>query len=60
LREVYLHGWSGLDTAERTRLALEPLVDAYWVRPADSDKEAQGGRPAEAYLINPKLKTVKL
>jgi hypothetical protein len=40
--DVYLHGWAGLDTAERARAAIKVLVDAGWVRPS-----------REEYLINP-------
>ena len=36
LGDVYLQGWPGLDTAERTRVAIEVLVDAGWVRPSSA------------------------
>lgn len=54
-REVYLKGWSGLDTAERVRAALEILVDVVWVRPAKAAHGPDGGRPSEQWEVNPKL-----
>ena len=57
-REVYVNGWSGLDTPEKTRGALDMLVDANWIRPLNSGK-GTGGRPSEIYLISPRLKEVQ-
>lgn len=56
-RDVYVNGWSGLDTPERTRGAFEVLTDANWICPlADKSKR---GRPSELYAINPRLKEVR-
>ena len=52
-REVYLKGWSGLDTPERVRGALTVLEDAGWVRRVENS--TSGGRPSEAWTVNPKV-----
>jgi hypothetical protein len=54
-RSVYLKGWSGLGTPERVRGALEVLADAAWVRPVETAPSATGGRPREAWAVNPKV-----
>jgi len=42
-RDVYLKGWSGLDSPEVVRLAAEVLVDAAWLRelPGESGHKAE-------------------
>jgi Protein of unknown function (DUF3987)/Domain of unknown function (DUF3854) len=54
-RNVYLKGWSGLDTPERVRGALSVLEDAGWVRRLESTPYRSGGRPSEEWLVNPKV-----
>ena len=61
IREVYLKGWSGLDTPETARAGADILEDAGWLRSMESasrDKWGRG-RPANKYLINPKVWTHK-
>ena len=58
MREVYVNGWSGLDTADKVRPALEILIDANWIRPVDSGR-GTAGRPSEIYAISPRLKEVR-
>ena len=53
VREVYLKGWSGLDTAEAVKQAAEVLEDAGWVREAPGESGASGGRPSHRYQVNP-------
>jgi hypothetical protein len=53
LPDVYLHGWTGLDTAERARIAVAVLVDAGWVCRENVGSGATGSRPTEEYLVNP-------
>ncbi|MBZ5604445.1 MAG: hypothetical protein LAO79_19250 [Acidobacteriia bacterium] len=53
VRDVYLKGWSGLDTPELARAALQVLEDADWVRATTSESAATGGRPSERYVVNP-------
>ena len=53
LREVCRNHWSGLNTAEILREALEILSDANWVRPVQAKVN---GRPSEKYVVNPRLK----
>jgi putative DNA primase/helicase len=54
-RDVYLKGWSGLGSPERVRAALDILEDACWVRPAEEAVSPTGGRPSEAWIVNPKV-----
>jgi putative DNA primase/helicase len=54
LRDVYLKGWSGLDTPEAVRQAVEVLEDAGWIRSLPSTPSPSGGRPGAKYDINPK------
>ena len=52
-REVYLKGWSGLDSPDAVRLAAEVLQDAGWVRELASEPGPFGGRPPLRYTVNP-------
>jgi putative DNA primase/helicase len=52
-RDVYLKGWSGLDTPEAVRQAVEVLQDAGWVRDLAGESGPFGGRPSSRYEVNP-------
>ena len=52
-REVYLKGWSGLDSPEAVKQAAEALRDSGWVRPLAGDSGPSGGRPSNRYEVNP-------
>jgi putative DNA primase/helicase len=52
-REVYLKGWSGLDTPEAVKLAAEILQDAGWVRDLSGESGPYGGRPSNRFEVNP-------
>jgi hypothetical protein len=54
-RDVYLKGWTGLDTPDRARSASKLLEDAGWVREEDAAKSERGGRPSETWQVNPKV-----
>jgi len=54
-RNVYLKGWTGLDSPEPVLAALEYLEDAGWVRKAEPEISRNGGRPSEAWMVNPKV-----
>jgi len=54
-RDVYLKGWSGLDTPELARMAVEVLQDAGWIRDVDKDASPLGGRPSARYQVNPRV-----
>lgn len=54
-RDVYFKGWSGLDSPERVRAALDFLEDAAWVRKAELSTSRSGGRPSEAWIVNPRV-----
>jgi hypothetical protein len=54
-REVYLKGWSGLDSPEAVKLAAEVLEDAGWVRSLAGETGPLGGRPSNRYEINPRV-----
>jgi len=53
--DVQRHGWSRLTTGEAVQDALLWLEYEYWVRSYDVKAGAQGGRPTQAYSINPKI-----
>jgi putative DNA primase/helicase len=52
-RDVYLKGWSGLDSPEAVKLAAEVLQDAGWVRDLSGESGPFGGRPSNRYEVNP-------
>jgi putative DNA primase/helicase len=52
-RDVYLKGWSGLDTPETVKLAAEVLQDAGWIREVPFEPGPCGGRPSYRYEVNP-------
>ncbi len=52
-REIYLKGWSGLDSPEAVKQAAEVLSDAHWLRALPSEPRPLGGRPPDRYEINP-------
>ncbi len=52
-REVYLKGWSGLDTPEIVKRAAEVLQDGGWLRDESSEPGQSGGRPSHRYRVNP-------
>jgi putative DNA primase/helicase len=54
-RDVYLKGWSGLDTPESVKRAAEVLQDAGWVRDLSLESGPSGGRPANRYAVNPRI-----
>jgi hypothetical protein len=56
LRNVYLKGWSGLDTPEAVRLAAQVLEDAGWIREVNAEpRPHSGGRPSLRYQVNPRV-----
>lgn len=55
-RDVYLKGWSGLDSPDAVKRAAEVLQDAGWVRVDVSAEPGQaGGRPSMRYEVNPRV-----
>jgi len=58
-RDVYLKGWSGLDTPDKARSALGVLEDAAWVHKVEVRQSPVGGRPSETWMINPKVKQAR-
>ena len=52
-REVYLKGWSGLDSPEAVKLAAEVLQDAGWIHDLSGESGPFGGRPSNRYEVNP-------
>ena len=54
-RDVYLKGWSGLDSPEAAKLAAEVLQDAGWVRGDSGEPGPLGGRPSNRYALNPRI-----
>ena len=54
-RDVYLKGWSGLDSPDAVKAAAEVLEDAGWLRDIKSEPGLSGGRPSNKYTVNPKV-----
>jgi putative DNA primase/helicase len=52
-RDVYLKGWSRLDSPDAVKQAAEVLQDAGWVRDVTTEPGPGGGRPANRYQVNP-------
>ncbi len=52
-RDVYLKGWSGLDSPGAVQMAVEVLEDALWLRREYASDT--GGRPGMRYIVNPKV-----
>jgi putative DNA primase/helicase len=55
VREVYLKGWSGLDSPEAAKQAAEVLEDLGWIRALPNESGPLGGRPAHRFQVNPKI-----
>lgn len=55
LRDVYLKGWTGLNTPESARKAARVLAEYDWLRSVvqESSDVMGRGRPSERYLVNP-------
>ena len=54
-REVYVKGWSGLDSPDAVKLAANVLVDASWIREQSGEAKPFGGRPSNRYQVNPRV-----
>jgi putative DNA primase/helicase len=54
-QEIYLNGWSSLDTPEKAKQAAEVLADAGWIRELSGESSPLGGRPANRFAVNPKV-----
>ena len=54
-RDVYLKGWSGLDSPEAVKSAAQVLQDAGWVRDVAGESGPLGGRPSNQYAVNPEV-----
>jgi putative DNA primase/helicase len=55
LRDVYRSGWTGLDSPDTARAALQVLSEYGWVRPIALEDARSTGRPSEVYLRNPRI-----
>jgi putative DNA primase/helicase len=54
-RDVYLKGWSGLDSPEAVNLAAQVLEQDWWIRALPGQSGPFGGRPSDRFEINPKV-----
>jgi hypothetical protein len=54
-RDVYQNGWSGLNSPEAVKQAVEVLQDAGWVRELPGESRPSGGRPPDRYEVNPRV-----
>ena len=55
LRQVHKKGWTGLTNQTVIRAVLQELEDAGWVRKEPVHTTERGGRPAEGFLVNPRV-----
>jgi len=55
-RDVYLKGWTGLNTPDLAHAACETAVDYNWLRSIAVNHDGNGGRPTIIYIVNPQLK----
>jgi Protein of unknown function (DUF3987) len=53
LRDLYRNAWTGLDSPDAARRALEVLEEYGWVR--QSGDSNSSGRPSELYARNPRI-----
>jgi putative DNA primase/helicase len=53
VRNIYRHHWEGLSSPETVKAACDVLVDSGWLREIG---EPSGGRPANRYRVNPKVR----
>ena len=56
LRDVYRSGWTGLDSHDSARRALQVLEEYGWVRRELLGDLKAAGRPTELYSRNPQIK----
>src|SRR5262249_59883158 len=54
-RDVYLKGWSGLDTPDDARGALRVLERHLWIERVSTQPTTAGGRPTESWVCNPRM-----
>ena len=55
LREVQKKGWSGFANPAIIRVVLRELEESGWIRKEQSHSTERGGRPSEAYRVNPRV-----
>jgi hypothetical protein len=55
VRELLKKGWAALDNHTVVLAILQELVEARWLRKEPVQRSERGGRPADAYLVNPKV-----
>jgi hypothetical protein len=57
LREVYRHGWTGLNTRDEAERAVKLLADLDWL--VESVEKGPLGAPKTTYCVNPKVRGMK-
>ena len=55
LRDVYRPCWTGLSTRDSAAAAVAVLCDLEWLFPERRDAPQARGRPAERYVVSPKI-----
>jgi hypothetical protein len=53
VRDVVKKNWHSLNSPELVRTAIRELVESGWLRKEPARSTDRGGRPADAYLVNP-------
>jgi len=56
VRDLYRHGWAGLDNSESVITALTVLEEHGWVRVQRQSPGNTGGRPSESLYLHPCLR----
>jgi putative DNA primase/helicase len=55
MRELQKKGWAGLTSHNIIRAVLRELEDSGWIRKEPGHSTERGGRPSEAYRVNPRV-----
>lgn len=58
VREIYRHGWTGLNKRERVLVALDVLEACGWVRIESGESSEQGDGPTEIVLLHPSIREI--
>ena len=54
-RDVYLKGWTGLDSPEAVKSAAHVLLDAGWIRENSGEANPLGERRSNRYQVNTRI-----
>jgi hypothetical protein len=55
-RDLERKHWTGVDSQDLVRAAIDRLEECKWIRPRKTDHSPAGGRPTIRYEINPAIR----